>query len=81
MKVTIETPISRKQHICTATVIIDELALHDIELWYGRKGLYLSFPSRLYHPITEEFRQKILNAIIDKLKQYPEFIRLHSDKI
>lgn len=81
MKVRIESSISRKRHICTCSIIKDEFIYREIELWYGRKGFYILFPSRMYHPIKEEIRQKILNAIINELIKYPEFIRLHSDKI
>ena len=81
MQVRLETPISKKnKHICTVSLIIGEFIIHNIEVRYGRKGLYLSF-SPLTHPLNEESRQKCLNTIINKLKQYPEFMRLHSDKV
>lgn len=81
MQIRIDTSISKKRHICNATAIIDEFAFHDIEIWYGRKGFYLIFPSRMYHPIKEITRQDLLKNIINKLKQYPDFIRMHGDKI
>ena len=80
MKIRVDTIISRKRHICNVSLYLDEFVIHEIKVIYGRKGIYLIFPNMTY-PINEETRQKALNLIIRKLKTYPEFIRLHSDKI
>lgn len=80
MKVKVDTSISKKQHICNTSLYIGDFVIHEIKVMYGRKGIYLIFPNMIY-PINEQTRQKILNLIIRKLKTYPEFIRLHSDKI
>lgn len=80
MKVRINTSISKKQHICNASLYIGDFVIHEIKVMYGRKGIYLLFPNMTY-PINEKTRQEILNLIIKELKTYPEFIRLHSDKI
>lgn len=79
MKVRLETTISKKRHICTVSIILGEFIIHNIKIKYGRKGLYLVF-SPLTHPLNEETRKKCLNTIINELKQYPEFMRLHSNK-
>lgn len=80
MLVRLETPISKKnKHICTVSLIIEEFIIHNVMLCYGRKGFYLSFSS-LTHPLNEESRKKCLATIINELKQYPEFMRLHSNK-
>lgn len=81
MKVILNTNISKKQQICNVSVIIDDFVFHDIQVRYGRRGLYLVFPTWGYRPITEEGRKKIFDAIIEKLKQYPEFMRLHGNKL
>lgn len=81
IQVRLDTNISRKQHICTVSVSVDDFIFHDIQVKYGRKGLYLIFPTWSHQPINEQARKKVLNAIIEKLKQYPEFMRLHGDKI
>ncbi len=59
-----------------ATIIIDdEIAIHNIRIFDGDKGLFIAMPSRkteekkyidIVHPITNEARNKINQVIIDK---------------
>lgn len=59
----------------TASVCFDyNFVVKDITVMTGNKGVYLSFPMDktgryLAFPSTEESRQKVLNAIVDKMKE------------
>lgn len=59
----------------TATVIFDyDFAIKDIKVMTGKKGEYLQFPADkdgryLAFPANEESRVKILNIILEKMKE------------
>lgn len=58
-----------------ANVIFDyDFAIKDIKLMTGKKGEYLQFPSDkdgryLAFPSNEDSRQKILSAVLEKMKE------------
>ena len=59
-----------------ATVVIDDaIAIHDIRILEGENGLYIGMPRRklvtgefkdVAHPISQEVRTKLENAIIEE---------------
>jgi DNA-binding cell septation regulator SpoVG len=61
--------------IGTATVIFDyDFAIKDIKVMTGKKGEYLQFPTDkdgryLAFPISEDSRTKILNAVLERMKE------------
>jgi len=65
--------LTKPKLIGIATVVFDYgFAVHDIEIKEGNKGTYLVFPVNKYgnsevYPITNEFRQYILDCILNKL--------------
>ena len=70
-----------KEDKCRAyvTVILDDvLAIHNIRLLEGNKGLFVAMPSRksgdnqyfdLVHPIVNTFREELNNAIINEFNK------------
>ena len=56
----------------------DELAVHDIKVIEGEKGLFIAMPSRkatdgeyrdIAHPINSATRERIQNIILEKYEQ------------
>lgn len=56
----------------------NEFAVHDIRIIDGEKGLFVAMPSRnsgdgeyrdIVHPINQETREKIQNAILAKYQE------------
>lgn len=62
-----------------ATIILDDqIAIHNIRIIEGNNGLFIAMPSRksaddkyydVVHPITQESREIISTAIIQKYKE------------
>jgi len=63
-----------------AEIVIDgEFIIHDIRIIEGEKRIFLAMPSRKTstgkfkdkcHPITQECRQKIENAVLKEFNKY-----------
>lgn len=61
-----------------ATVILDDqIAIHNIRIIEGERGLFLAMPSRkidedkytdIVHPITKDSRKMLENTILEKYK-------------
>lgn len=61
-----------------ATIILDDqLAIHNIRIIEGDRGLFIAMPSRktdedkyedIVHPITNDFRNKVQDIILEKYR-------------
>jgi len=61
-----------------ATIILDDqIAIHNIRIIEGNRGLFIAMPSRkiddgkyedIVHPITNDFRNKMQDIILKKYK-------------
>lgn len=70
----IEKEDSKLKGVCSI-IIDDNLAIHDIKIVEGTKGLFIAMPSKknlngeykdIIHPINAETRKEIENKILDK---------------
>ncbi|MFQ6137385.1 MAG: SpoVG family protein [Candidatus Hydrothermarchaeales archaeon] len=63
-----------KQKAFAAVTLDNEFAVHGIKVMENENGLWVSMPARrdatgefrdIFHPITREAREKIINAVLE----------------